>query len=172
METSLYAPVKRFLESLGAPGQIVVKGEVGGCDLVALHEGETPVVVVCELKMSFNLELVLQAVDRAGCADEVWLAASLSKRGKGRESDARFRNLCRRLGFGMLGVDGEGRSGNPRQSHRPATPARSAPTLAPRRRAPPAQGRPRSRRRLKKPDHDRVPPAGAFLRGRAGLQRP
>jgi hypothetical protein len=108
LETSLYAPVKRFLESLGAPGQIVVKGEVGGCDLVALHDGEPPMLVVCELKMSFNLELVLQAVDRAGSADEVWLAASLSKRGKGRESDARFRNLCRRLGFGMLGVTAKG----------------------------------------------------------------
>ena len=32
----------------------------------------------------------------------------LSLRGKGRESDARFRNLCRRLGFGLLGVAGDG----------------------------------------------------------------
>jgi hypothetical protein len=28
--------------------------------------------------------------------------------GKGRESDARYRNLCRRLGFGMLGVTYQG----------------------------------------------------------------
>ena len=48
---------------------------------------------------------MLQAVDRAAL-DEVWLAARLSARGKGRESDARYRNLCRRLGFGMLGVSG------------------------------------------------------------------
>jgi hypothetical protein len=61
-------------------------------------------VVIGELKLAFNLELVLQGVDRAGACDEVWLAARLSHRGKGRESDARFRNLCRRLGFGMLGV--------------------------------------------------------------------
>jgi hypothetical protein len=47
---------------------------------------------------------VLQGVDRAAACDEVWLAARLSSRGKGRESDARFRNLCRRLGFGLLGV--------------------------------------------------------------------
>ena len=40
--------------------------------------------------------------------DEVWLAAPISTRGKGRESDARFRNLCRRLGFGMLGVSRSG----------------------------------------------------------------
>ena len=32
LETSLYRPVKAFLEGLG----FVVKGEVGGCDLLAL----------------------------------------------------------------------------------------------------------------------------------------
>jgi hypothetical protein len=60
------------------------------------------------LKLSFNLELILQAVDRAAICDEVWLAAPLSDRGKGRENDARFRNLCRRLGFGMLAVTKSG----------------------------------------------------------------
>ena len=51
----------------------------------------------------------MQGVDRAAACDEVWLAARLSSRAKGRENDARFRNLCRRLGFGSLGVrtDGE-----------------------------------------------------------------
>ena len=104
METSLYAPVKAFLESLG----FAVKGEVGGCDLLALRAGDPPLVVIGELKMSFNLELVLQGVDRAAACDEVWLAARVSDRGKGRESDARFRNLCRRLGFGMLGISASG----------------------------------------------------------------
>ncbi len=99
-ETELYEPVKRFLEGLG----FAVKGEVGGCDLLGLREGEPPVLVVCELKQTFNLELVLQGVDRAAASDEVWLAARLSIRSKGREADARFRNLCRRLGFGLLGV--------------------------------------------------------------------
>ena len=104
METSLYLPVKRHLESLG----FTVKGEIGGCDLVALSGDDPPVVVIGELKLSFNLELILQGVERAGACDEVWLAARLSMRGKGRESDARYRNLCRRLGFGMLGVTDRG----------------------------------------------------------------
>lgn len=104
METELYLPVKAFLESL----DFAVKGEIGGCDVLALREGEPPVAVICELKQSFNLELVLQGVDRAGACDEIWLAARLSLRGKGRESDARFRNLCRRLGFGLLGVSDSG----------------------------------------------------------------
>jgi hypothetical protein len=104
LETELYLPVKRFLEKLG----FAVKGEVGGCDLVALKGDDPPIVVIGELKLAFNLELILQAVDRAGAADEVWLAAKLSARGKGRESDARYRNLCRRLGFGMLAVSSTG----------------------------------------------------------------
>ena len=104
METALYLPVKRFLERLG----FSVKGEVGGCDVVALKGDDPPIVVICELKQAFNLELLLQAVDRAGACDETWIAAKLSARGKGRESDARYRNLCRRLGFGMLGVTDRG----------------------------------------------------------------
>ncbi|RFB79121.1 DUF2161 domain-containing phosphodiesterase [Methylovirgula sp. 4M-Z18] len=104
METMLYQPVKAYLEGLG----FQVKGEIGGCDLVGLNGDDPPVVVIGELKLSFNLELVLQGIHRATAGDEIWLAACLSARGKGREADARFRNLCRRLGFGMLGVDAQG----------------------------------------------------------------
>src|ERR1700744_4836577 len=104
LETALYLPVKRFLETLG----FSVKGEIGGCDVVALKGDDPPVVVICELKQTFNLELLMQAVDRAAASDETWIAARVSARGKGRESDARYRNLCRRLGFGMLAVTSRG----------------------------------------------------------------
>lgn len=104
METSLYQPVKAFLETAGYQ----VKGEIGSCDLVGLCPSDPSVVVVCELKLSFNLELILQAVDRASIADEVWIAARISARGKGREADKRYRDLCRRLGIGMLGVSDTG----------------------------------------------------------------
>ncbi|UDQ87170.1 DUF2161 family putative PD-(D/E)XK-type phosphodiesterase [Xanthobacter autotrophicus] len=105
METSLYEPVKRFLEQLG----YTVKGEVRNCDIVALRDDDPAVVVIGELKLAFNLELILQGVDRATMGDEIWLAARLSANGKGRESDPRYRNLCRRLGFGLLGVSATGR---------------------------------------------------------------
>lgn len=104
METSLYLPVKAFLEAAGYS----VKGEVGGCDLVGISDDESPVVVICELKMTFNLELLLQAVDRAAVADEVWIAARISAKGRGREADKRYRDLCRRLGIGMMGVSDRG----------------------------------------------------------------
>jgi len=91
VETSLYLPVKAFLEGLG----YTVKGEVGPCDLVGVRAGDPSVVVIGELKLTFM-------------GDEVWLAARLSARGKGRESDPRYRNLCRRLGLGLLGVAASG----------------------------------------------------------------
>jgi len=98
-ETALYAPVKRFLEAQG----FSVKGEVCGCDLVALRGDEPPRVVIGELKLAFNLELVLQGVNRIAACDEIWLAVRASWR-RGRESDPRVRKLCRFLGFGLLGV--------------------------------------------------------------------
>ncbi len=103
-ETSLYVPVKRFLETLGFD----VKGEICGCDLVAIRGEEPPLVVIGELKLGFNLELVLQGIDRAAACDEVWLAVRGSRR-RGRERDPRVRKLCRLLGFGLLGVSSSGR---------------------------------------------------------------
>jgi hypothetical protein len=101
-ETSLYVPVKRFLETLGFD----VKGEICGCDVVAIRGEE--LVVVGELKLGFNLELVLQGIDRAAACDEVWLAVRSSGR-RGRERDPRVRKLCRLLGFGLLGVSASSR---------------------------------------------------------------
>jgi hypothetical protein len=105
LESSLYLPVKRFLERLGFD----VKGEVCGCDLVALREGEPVGVVIGELKLTFTLDLVLQAVDRTAACDEIWLAVRASRRGRGREGDARVKKLCRFLGFGLLAVTAVGK---------------------------------------------------------------
>jgi hypothetical protein len=103
-ETSLYVPVKRFLETLGFD----VKGEICGCDLVAVRGEEPPLVVIGELKLGFNLELVLQGINRSAACDQVWLAVRVSGR-RGRARDPRVRKLCRLLGFGLLGVSAAGR---------------------------------------------------------------
>lgn len=105
METSLYLPVKRFLEGLGFDA----KGEVCGCDIVALKDGEPTAVVIAELKLAFTLELVLQAIERTAVCDDVWLAVAASKKGRGREGDPRVKKLCRYLGLGLLVVFGSGR---------------------------------------------------------------
>jgi hypothetical protein len=98
-ETALYPTVKRFLEAAG----FSVKGEVNGCDVVAVREGERTQITVVEMKQGFNLQLLLQAVDRMRVADEVWLAVPASRRG--RDRDRRVHRLCRLIGFGLMAVD-------------------------------------------------------------------
>lgn len=105
LETSLYLPVKRFLENLG----FEAKGEICGCDVVALDNGAPTAVVVVELKLAFTLDLLLQAADRLAVCDEVWVAIRASRRGRGREADPRARKLCRLLSFGLLVVAASGR---------------------------------------------------------------
>ncbi|WP_372620090.1 DUF2161 family putative PD-(D/E)XK-type phosphodiesterase [Falsiroseomonas sp.] len=97
-EASLYAAVKAHLERLG----FEAKGEVLGCDVVAVRAGETPFLIIAEMKAGLTLELVLQGVDRAASCDEVWLAVPATRRG--RDRDRRAHKLCRMLGFGLLAV--------------------------------------------------------------------
>ncbi len=92
-ETDLYAPVKAFLESQA----YTVKGEINGCDLVAVRGAEPPVIV--ELKRAFNLALVLQGVDRLGLSDSVYLAV-----GTWPKQQRHVKKLCRRLGLGLMVV--------------------------------------------------------------------
>ena len=101
-ETTLYAAVKRFLEAQG----FEAKGEVIGCDIVAVRAGEPPLLVICELKLQFSLELLLQAADRMTVADVVWLAVPRTTRG--RDRDRRAVRLCRMLGVGLLAVAASG----------------------------------------------------------------
>src|SRR3954462_11512228 len=93
-EQELYGPVKAFREAQGYE----VKGEVRGCDLVAVRGAEPPVVV--ELKLRFGLGLVLQGVDRLALTDAVYLAvpAGARKRGAPSADHPDVRKLCRRLG--------------------------------------------------------------------------
>ncbi|HEX9461892.1 MAG TPA: DUF2161 family putative PD-(D/E)XK-type phosphodiesterase [Alphaproteobacteria bacterium] len=96
-ETSLYAPVKAFLEGQG----YVVKGEIGRCDVMAMRGAEPPVIV--ELKTALTLELLLQGIDRLNLSDAVYLAVP-APRGSSPLFDGRFRKLLRRVGLGLLVV--------------------------------------------------------------------
>lgn len=70
---------------------------------MAVRPGKPPIIVITELKLSFTLELVLQAVDRVRAADQVYLAVLGSRHG--RDQDVRVHRLCRLLGLGLLTVD-------------------------------------------------------------------
>ena len=97
-ETDLYLPVKRLLEGQG----YTVKGEVGTADVVALRDGDEPLIV--ELKAGFSLSLFHQAIQRQALTDCVYVAVP---RGSGRASMKALtenRKLCRRLGLGLITV--------------------------------------------------------------------
>ncbi|MDB5487753.1 MAG: hypothetical protein JWQ58_1468, partial [Reyranella sp.] len=93
LESDLYAPVKALLEGQG----YVVKGEVRGCDVVAVRGKEPPVVV--ELKRAFGLGLVLQGIDRLALTDLVYLAV-----GQWPKQMKNVKKLCKRLGLGFIVV--------------------------------------------------------------------
>jgi hypothetical protein len=99
-EAALYLPVKKYLERQGYQ----VKGEVGGCDIVARRDDEPPVIV--ELKLRFNLALVLQGVDRLALTERIYLAVPRAKpqtrRGALAPDRPEIRKLCRRLGLGLI----------------------------------------------------------------------
>ena len=86
LESDLYAPVKALLEGQGYS----VKGEVRGCDVVAVRGGEPPLIV--ELKRAFGMALVLQGVRRLALSDAVYLAV-----GAWPKNLRDVKKLCRRL---------------------------------------------------------------------------
>ena len=63
-----------------------------------------------ELKLTFTLDLVLQAVDRSAACDEIWLAVRASRRGRGRESDPLVPSSVVSFVFGLLAVIAPARS--------------------------------------------------------------
>src|SRR5690348_9208064 len=91
LETSPHPVVKQFLEN-----------RLNGCDAVAVKDDEPHQLAIVEMKDGFNLDLLLQAVDRMLTADEVWLAVPATSRG--RDRDPRIRRLCRLLGIGLMAV--------------------------------------------------------------------
>ena len=64
-ESELYLPVKQFLESQ----HYEVKGEIHDCDVLAIRGDEEP--VICELKLSLNVDVILQAVERLALTSKV-----------------------------------------------------------------------------------------------------
>jgi hypothetical protein len=97
-ETELYEPIKQFLELQGYD----VKSEVGPADVVAVRGDEPPVIV--ELKVGFSLSLVHQAIDRQAITDHVYIAVPAAEGRRGYKAMQKHRQLCRRLGLGLITV--------------------------------------------------------------------
>lgn len=97
-ETDLYAPIKLFLEGQGYS----VKGEIGKVDVVACRGDEPPVLV--ELKTSFSLSLIHQAIDRLAVSEAVYVAVPHKPGKLFTRSLKRNMLLCRRLGIGLITI--------------------------------------------------------------------
>ena len=101
-EADLYPAVKALLEGQG----YAVKGEVGPADVVAVRPDaqcdEPPVIV--ELKTGFSLALIHQAMERLRITDRVYVAVPEWRGRAGWAAFKRNRDLCRRLGLGVITV--------------------------------------------------------------------
>jgi hypothetical protein len=97
-ESDLYLPLKRFLESQNYE----VKGEVQNCDTMAVRGEEAPVVV--ELKLSLNLDVILQAVARLSLTPKVYIGIPRKCKTLNRRRRHIIR-LLRMLGLGLVVID-------------------------------------------------------------------
>jgi hypothetical protein len=95
-ESDMYEPIKALLISQG----FIVRGEVKGCDIAAVS-GETLWVV--EMKLSANITLIYQAMERQAAATAVFVAIPRPK--NSRCSNFRsFKKLLEKLELGLITV--------------------------------------------------------------------
>ena len=97
-EADLYAPIKAYLEGQG----YTVKSEIGPADVVACRGDDPPVIV--ELKTTFSLTLVHQAIDRQAMTDAVYIAVPRKTGRPFQKALGDMRRLSRRLGLGLITV--------------------------------------------------------------------
>lgn len=94
-EAELYEPLRSFLQRRG----YAVHGEVRGCDVVA-QKGEE--LIVIELKRSFSIQLLMQAVERQEYADSVYVALPIVSATAYPPNFRNLRRLLKRLEVGLL----------------------------------------------------------------------
>jgi len=97
-ETELYNPVKSLLKTLGYD----IKAEVSNADIAAVREGE---LLIVELKTSFNMKLLMQAVKRQRLTEKVYIAIPRPTYKKRFSKDIKEKEfLLRRLSLGLIYV--------------------------------------------------------------------
>ncbi len=97
-ESDLYIPLKHFLEAQ----DYEVKGEVGQCDVMAVRGDEEPVII--EFKLSINLSVVLQAVDRLSLSSKVYIGIPKNYKIQ-RHRKRKILKLLKMLGLGLIVID-------------------------------------------------------------------
>lgn len=104
-ETDLYLPLKKLLEEQGYE----VKAEVQNCDVVAIKQAtvnksvQPPTII--ELKLSLNLEVILQAVDRLSLSSIIYIGVPNSCTALKKKKRKRIIKLLKMLGIGLVAID-------------------------------------------------------------------
>ena len=95
-ETDLYPPIQRFFSELGYQ----VNAEVKNCDVAMTKNGE---LIIIELKKSFNITLLYQALDRQKLTTQVYAAVPRPKRANTPEYHGMLQ-IAKKLEIGLITV--------------------------------------------------------------------
>jgi hypothetical protein len=94
-ESDLYLPLKQYLESQNYE----VKSEICDCDVVAVREEEAPVII--ELKLTLNLDVLLQGVDRLALSSVIYVGIPHDCKSFKKRIKLSIK-LLKMLGFGLI----------------------------------------------------------------------
>ena len=93
-ESNMYEPIRQLLNSLG----FIVRGEVKKCDIAAIRDGE---VWVVEMKLSPNLTLLYQAIERKSITNFVFIAIPRPKNIRNKNF-ASLKKIISKLELGLI----------------------------------------------------------------------
>lgn len=97
-ESDLYLPLKQYLEAQ----HYDVKAEIKECDVVAVRDDEAPVII--ELKLSLNLDVILQCVERLSLSDKVYIGIPAQCKSYKKRKKQTIK-LLKILGLGLILID-------------------------------------------------------------------
>jgi len=97
-ESDLYVILEKYYLKLGYQ----VKGEVCGCDLIAIKEEE---MLIIEIKKIFNVKLLYQAVRRLAATPVVYVAIGKPSAKQKMSWYTMMKSLCRRLHLGLILIE-------------------------------------------------------------------
>jgi hypothetical protein len=95
-ETDLYEPIRKMLSAQG----FTVKGEVKGCDIAAVKD---EILWVVEMKLSFNMTLLYQAMERKKLTDWVYIALPRPRRANEKKHRL-MQQILKKLEIGLISV--------------------------------------------------------------------
>ncbi|MCL2364137.1 MAG: DUF2161 family putative PD-(D/E)XK-type phosphodiesterase [Defluviitaleaceae bacterium] len=95
-ETDLYAPIHKMLTEQG----FTVRGEVKGCDIAAVRDDALWVI---EMKLTANLKLLFQAMERQSATDYVFVAIPRPRKARDKHY-TQFVRVLKKLNIGLITV--------------------------------------------------------------------